>query len=151
SPWVVMPRISTPQCGCKAARRSRTCSACHMASRLSREAMTSLAGEGALEGAFTAGTFRICAACSRVPHLITHPVAYCCHRTHRPGLIAFASKLRSLAKLPGFHMPKTSQRRVRASASNDKDLPLKEDIRLLGRLLGNVLREQEGEQAFQVV
>lgn len=35
--------------------------------------------------------------------------------------------------------------------SSDKDAPLKEDIRLLGRLLGNVLREQEGEDVFQVV
>ena len=33
----------------------------------------------------------------------------------------------------------------------DKDTPLKEDIRLLGRLLGNVLREQEGEAVFHVV
>jgi phosphoenolpyruvate carboxylase len=33
----------------------------------------------------------------------------------------------------------------------DKDAPLKEDIRLLGRLLGNVLREQEGEAVFHVV
>jgi phosphoenolpyruvate carboxylase len=33
----------------------------------------------------------------------------------------------------------------------DKDAPLKEDIRLLGRLLGNVLREQEGEAVFEVV
>ncbi len=36
-------------------------------------------------------------------------------------------------------------------AAADKDAPLKEDIRLLGRLLGNVLREQEGEAVFQVV
>ena len=36
-------------------------------------------------------------------------------------------------------------------ASTDKDAPLKEDIRLLGRLLGNVLREQEGETVFHVV
>ncbi len=33
----------------------------------------------------------------------------------------------------------------------DKDAPLKEDIRLLGRLLGNVLRDQEGEAVFDVV
>jgi phosphoenolpyruvate carboxylase len=33
----------------------------------------------------------------------------------------------------------------------DKDAPLKEDIRLLGRLLGNVLHEQEGETVFDVV
>jgi len=33
----------------------------------------------------------------------------------------------------------------------DKDAPLKEDIRLLGRLLGDVLRDQEGEEVFAVV
>jgi phosphoenolpyruvate carboxylase len=33
----------------------------------------------------------------------------------------------------------------------DKDTPLKEDIRLLGRLLGNVLREQEGDDVFHIV
>ncbi|HYC22017.1 MAG TPA: phosphoenolpyruvate carboxylase [Candidatus Bathyarchaeia archaeon] len=33
----------------------------------------------------------------------------------------------------------------------DKDLPLKEDIRLLGRLLGDTLREQEGDEAFRLV
>ncbi|WUR15111.1 phosphoenolpyruvate carboxylase [[Empedobacter] haloabium] len=35
--------------------------------------------------------------------------------------------------------------------ADDKDAPLKEDIRLLGRLLGDVLREQEGEEVFAVV
>ncbi|MES2299165.1 MAG: phosphoenolpyruvate carboxylase [Pseudomonadota bacterium] len=33
----------------------------------------------------------------------------------------------------------------------DKDAPLKEDIRLLGRLLGDVLRHQEGDAVFDVV
>ena len=33
----------------------------------------------------------------------------------------------------------------------DKDAPLKEDIRLLGRLLGDVLRDQEGDAVFDVV
>jgi len=36
-------------------------------------------------------------------------------------------------------------------AGADKDAPLKEDIRLLGRLLGDVLRDQEGEEVFAVV
>ncbi|MBA5686837.1 phosphoenolpyruvate carboxylase [Rugamonas apoptosis] len=36
-------------------------------------------------------------------------------------------------------------------AQADKDAPLKEDIRLLGRLLGEVLHEQEGEEVFSVV
>lgn len=38
-----------------------------------------------------------------------------------------------------------------ASADKDGDAPLKEDIRLLGRLLGEVLRDQEGEEVFEVV
>ena len=33
----------------------------------------------------------------------------------------------------------------------DKDAPLKEDIRLLGRLLGDVLRDQEGDDVFAIV
>ena len=37
------------------------------------------------------------------------------------------------------------------AAAPDKDAPLKEDIRLLGRLLGDVLRAQEGEAVFNVV
>lgn len=37
------------------------------------------------------------------------------------------------------------------AAGSDKDAPLKEDIRLLGRLLGDVLREQEGDAVFNVV
>ena len=39
----------------------------------------------------------------------------------------------------------------RSTGSSDKDLPLREDIRFLGRLLGDVLREQEGEAAFETV
>lgn len=34
---------------------------------------------------------------------------------------------------------------------DDKDLPLREDIRLLGRLLGDTVREQEGAGAFEIV
>lgn len=33
----------------------------------------------------------------------------------------------------------------------DKDLPLRDDTRLLGRLLGNTVREQEGEAVFAIV
>ena len=43
--------------------------------------------------------------------------------------------------------PKTS----RSAIKSDKDAPLKVDIRLLGRLLGDVLRHQEGEAVFHVV
>jgi phosphoenolpyruvate carboxylase len=33
----------------------------------------------------------------------------------------------------------------------DKDLPLRDDIRLLGRLLGDTVREQEGQAAFDLI
>ena len=34
---------------------------------------------------------------------------------------------------------------------SSKDLPLREDIRLLGRILGDTLREQEGDETFELV
>jgi phosphoenolpyruvate carboxylase len=37
------------------------------------------------------------------------------------------------------------------SASPDNDAPLREDIRLLGRILGDTLRDQEGEEVFDLV
>jgi phosphoenolpyruvate carboxylase len=38
-----------------------------------------------------------------------------------------------------------------ARKSRDNERPLVEDIRLLGRLLGDVIREQEGAQAFELI
>jgi len=35
--------------------------------------------------------------------------------------------------------------------ASDKDLPLREDIRLLGRLLGDCVRDQEGEDVFDII
>ncbi|MDE2131976.1 MAG: phosphoenolpyruvate carboxylase, partial [Betaproteobacteria bacterium] len=37
------------------------------------------------------------------------------------------------------------------ATSADKDHPLREDIRFLGRILGDTLREQEGEDIFQLI
>ncbi len=37
------------------------------------------------------------------------------------------------------------------SASTHTDSALAEDIRLLGRLLGDVIREHEGEESFQLI
>ena len=34
---------------------------------------------------------------------------------------------------------------------SSKDQPLREDVRLLGRILGETLREQEGEEVFNLV
>jgi phosphoenolpyruvate carboxylase len=42
-------------------------------------------------------------------------------------------------------------RRSRNPDANDKSLPLIHDIRLLGRLLGEVIREQEGAEAFELI
>jgi phosphoenolpyruvate carboxylase len=36
-------------------------------------------------------------------------------------------------------------------AAENKDLPLREDIRLLGRILGDTIREQEGDRIFNLV
>jgi phosphoenolpyruvate carboxylase len=37
------------------------------------------------------------------------------------------------------------------NSPDDKDAPLREDIRFLGRLLGDIVREQEGEPTFKLV
>ena len=47
--------------------------------------------------------------------------------------------------------PASKRKFVSEAKSSDQDAPLKEDIRLLGRLLGDVLRDQEGEQVFDVI
>lgn len=46
-------------------------------------------------------------------------------------------------------MPTVS--RQRANDAAEKNRPLMEDIRLLGRILGDVIREQEGKAAFELV
>jgi phosphoenolpyruvate carboxylase len=53
-------------------------------------------------------------------------------------------------------MPAAARRRSespnhRARPPTDKDQPLIEDIRLLGRILGDVIREQEGAPAYELV
>jgi len=40
---------------------------------------------------------------------------------------------------------------VRPQAQGDKDSPLREDIRLLGRLLGDTVRDQQGQAAFDLI
>lgn len=55
------------------------------------------------------------------------------------------------ANLDPLAAPQAQAPATNATPSPDKDAPLKEDIRLLGRLLGDVLRNQEGEAVFDVV
>lgn len=45
----------------------------------------------------------------------------------------------------------TTKRRTAASDAAAKNQPLVDDIRLLGRILGDVIREQEGKQAFELI
>jgi len=44
-----------------------------------------------------------------------------------------------------------SRTNPRALRRDDKDRPLIEDIRLLGRILGDVIREQEGDAAYELI
>ncbi|MBC7437807.1 MAG: phosphoenolpyruvate carboxylase [Bdellovibrionales bacterium] len=46
---------------------------------------------------------------------------------------------------------KTAERELPAKRSRDNERPLVEDIRLLGRILGDVIREQEGLNAYELV
>ncbi len=48
-------------------------------------------------------------------------------------------------------MATTKKVPTRLSKTLDKDAPLKEDIRLLGRLLGDVIRHQEGDAVYEIV
>ncbi len=47
--------------------------------------------------------------------------------------------------------PNAALHQTDATAHADKDRPLRDDIRLLGRLLGDTVREQEGDEVFGVV
>ncbi|MEO8028904.1 MAG: phosphoenolpyruvate carboxylase, partial [Bryobacteraceae bacterium] len=38
-----------------------------------------------------------------------------------------------------------------AASQLDKDLPLRDDIRLLGRILGDTVREQEGVETYELI
>ncbi|PQV52677.1 phosphoenolpyruvate carboxylase [Paraburkholderia sp. BL21I4N1] len=57
-----------------------------------------------------------------------------------------APALQAVSKDTKVPAPKTNGR-----TREDKDHPLFQDIRYLGRLLGDVLREQEGDEVFDVV
>ena len=57
-----------------------------------------------------------------------------------------ASALPDTMKSASATLPARSQRQ-----SRDNEKPLVEDIRLLGRILGDVIRAQEGPQAFELV
>ena len=47
--------------------------------------------------------------------------------------------------------PRTSARPSSASTLSSHERPLVDDIRWLGRILGDIIREQEGDKAFALV
>ncbi len=55
------------------------------------------------------------------------------------------------SRTSGGNASKSTSATQARSKANDKDAPLKEDIRLLGRLLGEVIRHQEGETVYEIV
>src|ERR1700730_2470962 len=56
-----------------------------------------------------------------------------------------------VSQLPRGRWKEGAMTQPQAIESEDKDLPLREDIRLLGRILGDTIREQSGEAVFDVV
>ena len=52
---------------------------------------------------------------------------------------------------PVVTMDKPAAPDLNVTSPADRDAPLREDIRLLGRLLGDVVRAQEGEDVFNVI
>ena len=56
----------------------------------------------------------------------------------------------SARRTPAKSAPTSGANRSIADAA-EKNRPLVEDIRLLGRILGDVIREQEGRQAFELI
>jgi phosphoenolpyruvate carboxylase len=70
--------------------------------------------------------------------------------THFRPILTSSLQLLIMANQPG-NTKLPTRRQTNSKNGVDKDAPLKEDIRLLGRLLGDVLRDQEGEDVFAVV
>jgi phosphoenolpyruvate carboxylase len=67
----------------------------------------------------------------------------------KPVKATKATKAPKAAKAPNALKAASASRNGRAR--DDKDQPLFEDIRYLGRVLGEVLREQEGDAVFDIV
>ena len=63
--------------------------------------------------------------------------------------------IKSKTSNTGLQVPSTARLKTRPQRAEadaiDKNQALVEDIRLLGRLLGDVIREQEGEAAFELI
>ena len=56
----------------------------------------------------------------------------------------------SIAPLAEAPPPESAEENLETDGS-DKDLPLRDDIRVLGRILGDTVRDQEGGEIFEIV
>ena len=54
-------------------------------------------------------------------------------------------------KNPNLAAPAATPAAAASKRNKDNERPLVEDIRFLGRILGDVIREQEGEEAFDLI
>ena len=54
-------------------------------------------------------------------------------------------------KNPNLAAPAATSAAAASKRNKDNERPLVEDIRFLGRILGDVIREQEGEEAFDLI
>ena len=61
------------------------------------------------------------------------------------------SPVRTAARKVTSTASRKSSTRSSAAEAADKNRPLVDDIRLLGRILGDVIREQEGQGAFDLI
>ena len=77
------------------------------------------------------------------------------HRTPEPSLSDSSSAFKELP--PMSIAPVAQPREMRPQThppemlDDEKDIPLRNDIRLLGRILGDTVREQEGSAVFEIV
>src|SRR6185437_9692841 len=107
-----------------------------------------------------------CFIAARMPCEITRELGGCrstlANALTRPawGALAVAARAQHLASKGVSVAARSSTARIVAARpwcimepldTPDKDLPLRDDIRLLGRILGDTIRAQEGPPVFAIV
>ena len=74
-----------------------------------------------------------------------------CVRRDGGSVLPLGSGLNSSARPQLMGSRENLLTEIRTSLDREQDEPLREDIRLLGRILGDIVREQEGEEVFAIV
>src|ERR1035437_5136267 len=84
-------------------------------------------------------------SCTALIAAFTHPKKVCSMKA-----AALPTSPKSSSRAPKARTPASASSAALAKAKENAR-PLVEDIRLLGRILGDVIREQEGAAAFELV